>query len=518
MVEACLWMLESIRTAVWRCWQATRRNWTWTVGMERPPLFTARSGMVPRFLPDRIQSMSSQTASVLAQLTGGGRFVGAQLNKNNGGPEYAEVVDAIVADEEKRLKFLKAMLSKLGLKVSETDLPPPRLSRVHLTALHPPDVAHLVDRLQDITTTEGEGTLTKLVDENDTFVLHQGNPHRTPGPQSMEEAHDDPEDGIIDYNKVLKHLYTHSSGLPSAVETPFFNHNTFYQNLQEYRSQSRFSPSQFGTFMLYGETVTSTNTLMDKNPKFLSHLPNGLTFAATTQVAGRGRGSNVWISPAGCMIFSTVLRHHQSLAAVAPVVFVQYLVGLAIVEGIKSYAPGYESMPVRLKWPNDIYARDPTAATETYVKIGGILVSSSYQHNQFNLVVGVGINTHNAAPTTSISALRAALPNSHSLASLTQEKLLARVLVTFEELYLRFCRSGWEPFEAAYYRHWLHSGQTVTLEMEGGAKGRVVGITRDWGLLKVEELRDDGPTGKVWSLMSDGNSFDFFKGLLKRKS
>jgi biotin--protein ligase len=218
------------------------------------------------------------------------------------------------------------------------------------------------------------------------------------------------------------------------------------------------------------------------------------------------------------MIFSTVIRHAQSLATIAPVVFVQYLVGLAIVEGIKSYAPGYGTMPVRLKWPNDIYARDPADVAETYVKIGGILVNSSYQDNQFHLVVGVGINTHNAAPTTSLSALRAALPNCSSLAPLTQERLLARVLVTFEELYLRFCRSGWEPFEAAYYRHWLHNGQTVTLEMEGGAKGRVIGVTRDWGLLKVEELRDGKPTGKVWSLMSDGNSFDFFRGLLKRKS
>ncbi|KAA8898950.1 biotin-protein ligase [Sphaerosporella brunnea] len=441
-------------------------------------------------------------------------FVGAHLNKSNCGPEYAEIVDAVIADEEKRLKFLRSMLAKLGLKVSETNVPPPRLSRVHLTALHPPDVAHLVDRLQDIITTDGEGAITEIVEENDTFVLHQGSPNQT-----VEEATADPEDdSFIDYNKVPKHLYIHSSGLPSSESTPFFNHNVFYESLQTYRSQSRFSPSQFGTFMLYGETVTSTNTLLDKNPRLLTRLPNGLTFAATTQVAGRGRGNNVWIAPPGCMIFSTIIQHHQSLASVAPVVFIQYLVGLALVEGVKSYAPGYESMPVRLKWPNDIYARDPSAATETYVKIGGILVNSSYQDNQFHLVVGAGINTHNAAPTTSLSALGNALPNASSLAPLVQERLLARVLVTFEELYLRFCRSGWEPFEAAYYRHWLHSGQVVTLEMEGGARGRVVGVSRDWGLLKVEELRDERPTGKVWSLMSDGNSFDFFRGLLKRKT
>lgn len=72
--------------------------------------------------------------------------------------------------------------------------------------------------------------------------------------------------------------------------------------------------------------------------------------------------------------------------------------------------------------------------------------------------------------------------------------------------------------EALYYSHWLHGGQIVTLEMEGGARAKVRGITRDWGLLKVEELGwEDRPTGKMWELQSDSNSFDFFKGLLKTK-
>lgn len=58
----------------------------------------------------------------------------------------------------------------------------------------------------------------------------------------------------------------------------------------------------------------------------------------------------------------------------------------------------------------------------------------------------------------------------------------------------------------------------MTLEAEGGARARVTGITRDWGLLRAEELAwEDRPTGKVWELQSDSNSFDFFKGLLKKK-
>jgi biotin--protein ligase len=53
-------------------------------------------------------------------------------------------------------------------------------------------------------------------------------------------------------------------------------------------------------------------------------------------------------------MFSTCLRHSVQLAPVAPIVFIQYLAALAIVEGIQTYDTGYEKLGVRLKWPNDI--------------------------------------------------------------------------------------------------------------------------------------------------------------------
>lgn len=58
----------------------------------------------------------------------------------------------------------------------------------------------------------------------------------------------------------------------------------------------------------------------------------------------------------------------------------------------------------------------------------------------------------------------------------------------------------------------------MVLEAEGGVRARIKGITRDWGLLLAEELGSgDRATGKIWTLQSDSNSFDFFKGLVKRK-
>lgn len=69
-----------------------------------------------------------------------------------------------------------------------------------------------------------------------------------------------------------------------------------------------------------------------------------------------------------------------------------------------------------------------------------------------------------------------------------------------------------------YYDAWLHTNQIVALEAEGGVRAKIKGVTRDYGLLLAEELSwDDRPTGRVWQLQSDSNSFDFMRGLVKRK-
>ena len=115
-------------------------------------------------------------------------------------------------------------------------------------------------------------------------------------------------------------------------------------------------------------------------------------------------------------------------------------------------------------------------------------------------------------PTTSLNALKPPYP-------FTLEKLLASILTQYSSLYARFKHTGFDTaFEEMYYRYWLHTEQIVTLEAEGGVRARIKGITRDWGLLIAEELGwEDRGTGKIWTLQSDSNSFDFFKGLVKRK-
>ncbi|KAL4927701.1 biotin--[acetyl-CoA-carboxylase] ligase BPL1 [Aspergillus undulatus] len=447
-------------------------------------------------------------------------FAAANLDPRAGGPEYAEVVGALAADDKARTDFLKACLSKLGLQVAQDTTHVPSLSSLHFSSLSTGDAERVLKSLEELV---GDGE--HLKDEHDIFKIERWGTFNMGAvaeslPTETEESSPQPQtEGIVDYQSIVKRLIVHDD-VPSAKSTPYFNHHAFFSQLRSYQAQSKEGASLFGSNLLYGEVVTSTNTILEKNVKLLSKLPVGTTATATTQVAGRGRGSNVWVSPAGSLMFSTIIRHPMEKMQTAPVVLVQYLAALAIVQGIKSYDEGYVSMPVKLKWPNDIYALDPEQPEhkKQYTKICGILINSTYSGNEYTSVVGIGLNATNASPTTSLSALAARFVG-RKAAPITLEKLLARILTVFEDLYTRFLRTGFDrAFEEMYYDAWLHTNQIVTLEAEGGTRARIKGVTRDYGLLLAEELSwDDRATGRVWQLQSDSNSFDFMKGLVKRK-
>lgn len=162
-------------------------------------------------------------------------------------------------------------------------------------------------------------------------------------------------------------------------------------------------------------------------------------------------------------------------------------------------------------------ALDPTkpASSNSYVKIGGILSQCCYFDGAYQIILGIGINTINPRPTTSISDL---LPP--GTPPLYIENLLARVLTRLESIYAQFLREGFSSdLESRYYRHWLHTGQLVTISEDmADVKARVLGITTDWGMLRVEETDREGRgTGKIWGLQSDENSFDYWKGFVRRK-
>lgn len=172
---------------------------------------------------------------------------------------------------------MKACLEKLGLKVSQDVTSVPSLSRLHLSSLHNFLVPELLSSWEDIITKDdGEEYIRG---GNDIFLLEKNDSRWSLNSliQSLpilggKESHaadnlgaGGSDDRIIDFSKVIKHLFPHETQWPETKETPCFNHHAFYANLQYYQNEKSSEAEEFGKYLMYGEVVTSTNTMLEKS-------------------------------------------------------------------------------------------------------------------------------------------------------------------------------------------------------------------------------------------------------------
>ncbi|CAI0438147.1 unnamed protein product [Linum tenue] len=287
------------------------------------------------------------------------------------------------------------------------------------------------------------------------------------------------------------------------------------------------STLRFGRLLIWSPLITSTHDVVSSN---FSELPIGTVCVADIQYKGRGRSKNVWESPVGCLLFSFTVQMEDGRA----VPLLQYVVSLAVTEAIKEVCeknviyPSYDEinrffqglpyMSARIKWPNDIYLNG--------LKVGGILCTSTYRSKKFNISAGIGLNVDNDKPTTCLNAfLREISP---AACHLTREEIVASFFNKFEKLYDIFINQGEYPFknkmknhgfgplEELYCGTWLHSGQRVIIQEK--EKDQVTeSMVTIQGLTSSGYLLAMGEDNQMYELHPDGNSFDFFKGLIRRK-
>ncbi|KAA8538538.1 hypothetical protein F0562_028091 [Nyssa sinensis] len=262
---------------------------------------------------------------------------------------------------------------------------------------------------------------------------------------------------LSDNAKVSVHLH-------SDTETPFegdcLRINSFINSL---------STTRFGQLLIWSPLLSSTHDLVSNN---FCALPIGAVCVADVQFQGRGRSKNVWESPTGCLLFSFTIQMVDG--RVVPLV--QYVVSLAMTEAIK-----------------DVCDKNGVP----------ILIAA-----------GIGLNVDNEKPTTCLNAV---LQKMTSVAyQLQREDILAAFFNKFENLFDIFINEGFRPLEELYYKTWLHSGQRVIIQEKNEdqlAENEVTiqGLTSSGYLLAI------GEDGQMCKLHPDGNSFDFFKGLVRRK-
>ncbi|KAI9222854.1 biotin-protein ligase [Blastocladiella britannica] len=381
----------------------------------------------------------------------------------------------------------------------------------------------------------------QIADAHDAFTVYPGGappPSHRDAPRVEPWTPERPPPVLIS-SAVAADSYAwplHVLALPSHqpdAEHAFFALPAYAEHLAARRAQFRHVRWAAGSSVVYSRVVTSTQTLVDGNPRLAAALPSGTVVVGYHQTAGRGRGANAWISPPGCLQFSVVMRTALRPTAASPTipyippaatVQVQYLMALAV-----SRAACLRPANVRVKWPNDIYASSPAstgAATPPFVKVGGILVTSSLADNVFTLVIGCGINMANAAPTTSMNAVLASV----GAPAVTLEQVLADILVELDLVWGRFIGSGGsmhaDGLVDEYYKVWLHSGQEVEVAedimtvgggkklsgQQGAKRMRISGIDENGFLVGA-----DTTTMARVVVQPDGNSFDMMRGLIRRK-
>jgi BirA family biotin operon repressor/biotin-[acetyl-CoA-carboxylase] ligase len=220
------------------------------------------------------------------------------------------------------------------------------------------------------------------------------------------------------------------------------------------------------------QSVTdSTNSQLMQKLKDGVVPEKGSVLVAEAQTAGRGRRGKQWFSPFGCnLYFSMYWQLEQGIQAAMGLSLV---VGLAIAKVLQQQW----QLPVRLKWPNDLYL--------DHKKLGGILVDLAGQtHAQCDVVIGLGLNIRMPDQTDKAvdqpwadltSALGQAIDR-NLLVALLQHQLVSELQ--------QFSQHGFASYVQEFNRLDQFAGEQVTLSSGSQSiTGLCAGVDAQGGLV-----------------------------------
>ena len=202
------------------------------------------------------------------------RFAAINLKPKPGIPNYDQLIAELAADDRARVSFLRALLEKLGLEPNENMAALPALSKLHLTSINNTEVSELLCSWESIMEKkEGEEIIRG---EADTFRI-QGQESSFNMDEVVDAlAEDSMAGGVPDYETTEKTIIPHEQSLPSARQTPHFDHKRFYTSLRMFQLAEQ-EANAWGNVLLYGDVVTSTNTILDKSATLILLRLPGLT-------------------------------------------------------------------------------------------------------------------------------------------------------------------------------------------------------------------------------------------------
>jgi BirA family biotin operon repressor/biotin-[acetyl-CoA-carboxylase] ligase len=198
--------------------------------------------------------------------------------------------------------------------------------------------------------------------------------------------------------------------------------------------------------------------------------PEWTVVLADRQTGGRGREGRTWVSPAGGLYLSVLLRPRFERVALLPLA-----AGVAVAE-----AAGELGVRTELKWPNDVLASDR--------KLAGILAEAVSGHSGVEWVVlGIGVNVAldpAALPPDlagTVTSLRAEGAPDRAVATVAAA-VLDRLGVCYDALATSpgSVVSAWRARAAPWW-----GGEVEVRTAEGGLRGRLLEVDDD-GAMVVE--------------------------------
>lgn len=225
------------------------------------------------------------------------------------------------------------------------------------------------------------------------------------------------------------------------------------------------------------KTVGSTNTVAHQLA--VNGVPEGTLVTAEHQSKGRGRRGRIWQSPENTGIYMSLVLRPKIHPSRAP--GISLIAGVALAETILEY----ESIDVKIKWPNDVLIAGR--------KTAGILTELSGEpDNTHFVIVGIGINVNqkkNQIPpelADKAISLRIGLKE-----KINRAELLKMFLNRFEKTYFEFKKNDLKPFRHKIRKFSYLSNKEVQLKF---GRKRIIGIVKDIdndGCLVLETK--DGP-------------------------
>ena len=221
------------------------------------------------------------------------------------------------------------------------------------------------------------------------------------------------------------------------------------------------------------DVLESTNTTLRQMLEAGIEAEEGLIVAAKSQTAGRGRGGRAWVSPAGNLYASFLVKSDGGLLRAPEIGFVA---AVAMIAAIQALVPDQASdAALRCKWPNDVLFEG--------AKVSGILLETACapESPDVYVVLGMGLNLVPVALPEPLYAVTSLAQYGSHVKPVLALEALAKHLARYIEIWRQ---EGFEPIRKIWLAHAAGLNETITVKLPSPVlTGRFVDIDSDCALV-----------------------------------